>query len=132
MVDIVPSYRDQTIEQFRSEIGFVDNTELHIMNDFQNCVLRPILKFQHPLFISYFKYYALAQKQDISFLDSNELRGLVRRHLQNDAKLKNYMIGASTALFTSQQLDYYFRETKEINKRIISMLIERIFDGLNA
>ena len=132
MTEIVFSYRDKIIEEFRSDIGLGDQAGLHAMNEFQNRVLRPILKFQHPLFIAYFNYYATAQKLDISSLDSVELKVLIRKHLQSNTKLKNYLIGASTALFTAKQLQYYLQETKEINKRIISMLVERIFDGLDA
>jgi hypothetical protein len=70
---------------------------------FQNSTLRPILKFQHDLFILQFQYY-----------------------IKTDNHFKNELIGMVIGLFTSEELDFFRMNESELKRRISEMVIQRI------
>ena len=93
---------------------------------FQNQTLRPVLKLQNDLFLSLFTNYALRQKSDFPTLSSFKKQMFIEQSLQKDAVLKNTFIGMTIAMFTLEELEVYQSDSKVFNKRIITMLIERL------
>lgn len=93
---------------------------------FQNQTLRPILKLQNDLFLLLFTNYALRQKADFNSLSSFKKQMFIEQSLQKDAVLKNTFIGMTIGMFTLEELEIYQSESKVFNKRIITMLIERL------
>lgn len=98
-------------------------TEIEI---FQNQTLRPILKLQNDLYFSFFINYALRQKADFSSLSISKKQIFIEQSIQKDAVLKNTFIGITIGMFTLEELKIYESESKVFNKRIITMLIERL------
>lgn len=98
-------------------------TEIEI---FQNQTLRPILKLQNDLYFSLFINYALRQKADFSSLSISKKQIFIEQSIQKDAVLKNTFIGITIGMFTLEELKIYESESKAFNKRIITMLIERL------
>lgn len=93
---------------------------------FQNQTLRPVLKLQNELYLSLFTNYALRQKADFSSLSAFKKQMFIEQSLQKDAVLKNTFIGMTIGMFTLEELEVYQSDSKVFNKRIITMLIERL------
>ena len=93
---------------------------------FQNQTLRPVLKLQNDLYLSLFTNYALRQKADFSTLSAFKKQMFIEQSLQKDAVLKNTFIGMTIGMFTLEELKVYQSDSKVFNKRIITMLIERL------
>ncbi|CAD7798540.1 hypothetical protein CHRY9390_00351 [Chryseobacterium aquaeductus] len=93
---------------------------------FQNQTIRPILKLQNDLYLSLFTNYALRQKAEFSSLSTFKKQMFIEQSLQKDAVLKNTFIGMTIGMFTLEELEIYQSDSKVFNKRIITMLIERL------
>lgn len=93
---------------------------------FQNQTLRTILKLQNDLYLLLFTNYALRQKADYPTLSSFKKQMFIEHSLQKDAVLKNTFIGMTIGMFTLEELEVYQSDSKVFNKRIITMLIERL------
>ncbi len=93
---------------------------------FQNQTLRPILKLQNDLYLLLYTNYAFRQKPDFNSLSVSKRQMFIEQSLQKDTVLKNTFIGMMIGMFTLEELEIYNSESKEFNKRIITMLIERL------
>ena len=93
---------------------------------FQNETLRPILKLQNDLYLSMFTNYALRQKADFGSLSVSKKQIFIEQSVQKDAVLKNTFIGITIGMFTLEEMEVYQSDSKVFNKRIITMLIERL------
>lgn len=96
------------------------------VENFQNQTLRPILKVQNDLYLTLFKSYAKRQKSDHETLSDAKKKTFLEQSLQKDMVLKNTFIGITIGLFTIEELAVYEAQSKEYNRRIITMLIERL------
>ncbi len=118
--------RDQFLKEFRGQtIGSV--TEQSSVDEvFQNEVLRPILKLQNDLFIASFIDYKIKNKIDFNVLSIDKKLATIENTIQKDIKFRNTLKGMIIGLFTSDDYLLYTKNETSINKRMISMLIERL------
>lgn len=124
--------RDKLIESLRPEINYrSDLASNNAIADFQNETLRPILKFQNELYLSAFLEQAERKKIVINFNDVIDLNAKVKTHLSKDHGFKAYLTGMTIALFTQEEFDFYLKNQRDVNKRIASMLTERLIDQLS-
>ena len=93
---------------------------------FQNHTLRPILKVQNDLYLAHFESYAIRQKSDYETLSGAKKRTFIEQSIQKDSVLKNTLIGMTIGLFTIEEFAVYGTQAKDYNRRIITMLIERL------
>lgn len=98
---------------------------------FQNQTLRPVLKLQNELYILLFNSYALRQNADFNSLTTTKKNIFIEQSLQKDLVLKNTFIGMTIGMFTLEEMDIYNSDNKVFNKRIITMLIERLKNQIN-
>ncbi len=105
---------------------FLDGGNEKPLEKFQNQVLRPILKYQHEL-------WALELKQNQFFLqikekrwNGAEFRQAIQSGISRSPDLKNRYFGMVTGLMTSDEYSFYLVNRTELNKRILSMVIDRI------
>lgn len=118
--------RDVFIKEFRSEtIGSV-GAQSSAEEQFQNEVLRPILKLQNELLIASFKNYIAKNKGDFANFTSEKKNAFVENSIQKDTKYRNTLKGFVVGLFTLQEYETYASNTSNLNKRIMSMLQERL------
>ena len=96
------------------------------VENFQNQTLRPILKLQNDLYLTLFNSYATRQKADYETLSGAKKRTFMEQSLQKDMVLKNTFIGITVGLFTNEEMAVYVTQAKDYNRRIITMLVERI------
>lgn len=93
---------------------------------FQNQVLRPVLKLQNEIYIMLFRDYALQKNSDFSSLNTEKKINFIDQSLQKDHALRNTFIGMAIGMITSDEMKIYLSDTKAYNKRIISILSERV------
>lgn len=93
---------------------------------FQTKTLRPILKFQNALILSVFNTFLIDYKVDFINLSKEKKKLKISEILKENLQVKQFYLGIIVAFFTQEELTLYFENKKEINKRIIALLIERI------
>jgi uncharacterized FlgJ-related protein len=93
---------------------------------FQTQTLRPVLKLQNELLLGLFKNHITESKN--TFYDlSLEKKGIfIENSLQKNIVLKNKLLGLTLGMFTMEELKVYSTQTSIYNKRIISLIVERI------
>ncbi|NRT10687.1 glyoxalase [Flavobacterium sp. 14A] len=124
--------REQFLKEFRSEtIGSV-GAQSSAEELFQNQVLRPILKLQNELFIASFKNYISKNKGDFANFTLEKKNAFIENSIQKDTKYRNTLKGMVVGLFTLEEYRTYASNTSNLNKRMMSMLQERIKSQLTV
>lgn len=98
------------------------NTEEH----FQNETIRPILKLQHELLVLLFEQYLIKRKQSFEGKSATEISEYINASLKNDHQLKSLLLGFVIGLFTYEEVKLYYGLETGLNKRIITMIIQRL------
>ncbi|AXG74486.1 glyoxalase [Flavobacterium arcticum] len=120
--------RDKSILDLRGEaLGAIHEQSLE-EETFQNRTLRPILKFQNNLFIASFLNYANKHKNDFHKLSIEKKLLYIENAIQKDIKFRNALKGMVIAMFTIEEFNQYIKNSSKLNKRMMSLLIERLKD----
>lgn len=118
--------RDEFISQFRGDtLGKID-TQSSVEEEFQNKTLRPILKLQNDLIIQVFKNYLSQNRIHFNDLSVDKKMNSIENAIAKDSQLQNTYKGLIIAFFTLEEYHHYCIISSGLNKRIRSMLIERI------
>lgn len=97
---------------------------------FQNETLRPLLKFQHPLLVAAFEQYAVSRKKALLHMPAHTRSTFIEESLHKDHQLRQFFLGMLVGHFTLAEYSSYLSCEKEIRKRAIEMLIQRLQDQL--
>ena len=111
----------------RPLVAFNDNPMMNELEDFQNNVLRPILKFQNELILASFKNAVTKRIAHLKTLPDDHLFIAIKTELNNNLVLRNIFIGMTLGLLTVVEFEFYHTNEKALKKRVISMLVERIY-----
>ncbi len=95
--------------------------------NFQNEVLRPIIKSKNDFILSLFRNYLVTNK--LTFENELDRKVKIENLMKSDASLKNIYIGAVISNFNELQLAEYQANRAEFSKRIVSIISKRIFDN---
>ncbi|MDC0571617.1 glyoxalase [Flavobacteriaceae bacterium] len=121
--------RDQQLISQRPEISSAKIFEASSsFETFQNQVLRPILKFQNDLLIEVFLSRIKTKNRDLSALSFLEKQEIIITQFKTNTTLKQMLLGCVIGLLTTEEFKFYTTNTSKINKRIFSMLKERLSD----
>ncbi len=93
---------------------------------FQNEILRPIIKLQHQLIVAFFGNYLERKKMEFTLLSPFKKKELIANAFQKDNQFKMELRGMIVGHFTLEEYRAYERMAPSLNKRIMSMLQERI------
>lgn len=96
------------------------------MEKFQNLTLRPILKLQNELLTQFFQNQLIDKKIHWEKLESNRRREVIHATFQKEISFRSFTIGLVCGHYNDQETKFYLQHKTELNKRIISMSIERI------
>lgn len=118
--------RDQFLNEFRGEMLGTINSQSSADEFFQNQTLRPILKLQNDLFLDVFKNYITKSKTDFSNFSIEKKLQFIENSIQRDIKFRNALKGMVIGLFTIDEYSRYIQNSSSLNKRMMSMLIERL------
>ena len=117
--------RDTFLKDFRGQtIGSVTQ-QSSSEESFQNEVLRPILKLQNDLFLAVFSHYITKSKVDFYNFTIEKKLAFIEHAIQKDSKFRSAFKGMVLALFTIDEYLEYIKNASNLNKRMMSMLIER-------
>ncbi len=118
--------RNQFIYNFRGlPLGMISESS-SLEESFQNATLRPILKLQNELIIEVFIEYCIKQKNTFFSLSENKKLDYIEQNIQRDTKFRNFLKGIIIAFFTIDEYKTYSLNASNLNKRMITMLIERV------
>ncbi|MCI5055565.1 MAG: glyoxalase [Flavobacteriales bacterium] len=112
--------RSQIIKKIRPKLEL--DPALKPAEAFQNNVLRPALKFQHEIIISVLKNMINKFDSNFNIYKKEKKLLIIRQIIAVDAHNKRFLLGLIMGMFTSEELDQYFKNQKEINKRTYSLL----------
>jgi len=118
--------RDQFLREFRGEMLGTVNAQSSADEFFQNQTLRPILKLQNDLLVEVFKNYIAKSKSDFFHFTVEKKLQFIEHSIQRDIKFRNSLKGIIIGLFTVDEYSRYIQNSSDLNKRMMSMLIERL------
>ena len=96
---------------------------------FQNTILRPILKLQHELLIVFFEDYTASKKIDFMKLSLAKKNETISKIFKTDTRFKLEIRGLIIGHFTTDEFKTYQYMKQEANKRIITMIQERVLSA---
>lgn len=93
---------------------------------FQNNSLRPILKLQNDLILALFRHYVEKHKGVFYELSPERKMDYIESAIHKDMKFRNILKGLVLGQFTLEEYRAYSADSSAINKRILSMIKERL------
>lgn len=123
--------RDQQLLEIRPvlDLATTDSTEIET---FQNKTLRPILKFQNTL-TSQLLDHANHFQMMLGKIDNSDPKAfseVVNKYISSNIVFKSRVIGIVVGMMTEAECSFYLANTSELNKRIITMQIQRYSDNM--
>lgn len=118
--------RNQFLTDFRGEALGTINAQSSVEEIFQNQTLRPILKLQNDLLVEAFRNYITKSKTDFFHFTVEKKMQFIENSIQRDIKFRNALKGMVIGLFTVTEYGEYICNSSSLNKRMMSMLIERL------
>ena len=125
--------RTSLLLAIRPNLNFIDK-ELNTkeIETFQNDVLRPILKFQNNLLLQIFIDYVKQYKGVFFKLSNHEKMSYIQQALSANQRLRSLILGTIVGLFTIEDYSYYRLNVSALNKRIITMAVQRLQNQLDS
>lgn len=97
---------------------------------FQHTVLRPILKLLNDRLVACFTHYTAQRKQPWARLLPKDKAAFIEHSIKTDQRLQARYIGMVIGWFTTDEYTIYLQEEQEINRRLRTLLIQRLQDQL--
>lgn len=124
--------RTSSLLVIRPNIDTIDKSlKTKDIEAFQNNVLRPILKFQNDLLLQIFIDYANQYKGVFFKISDHEKLSYIQQALSTNQRLRSLILGTIVGLFTVEDFGYYKLNSSALNKRIITMTIQRLQSQLD-
>jgi len=118
--------RDSFIIENRGEALGVVTEQSSQEERFQNLTIRPILKLQNDLFVEVFKNYVSKHKNEFYAFSVEKKLQFIENAVQKDIKFRNSLKGMVIGLYTIDEYAEYVLNWSNLNKRMMTMLIERL------
>ena len=103
----------------------LDSNEIE---SFQNSVIRPILKFQNQLLNELVLERVKNLNARFKLQSNEEQEAFILSNVKKDIALRNQLIGIVLAFFTLEEFQVYSHYNKELSKRIVEMIVQRVLD----
>lgn len=94
--------------------------------DFQQQVLRPLLKLQHSLLAALLEDFALDYRLPAPTANPVEAARHRADLLARNTRLRATLVGAVAGLLTAPELAFYRQHRPELNRRLLDMLAVRL------
>lgn len=118
--------RESFIKEFRGQNLGEINSQSSEEEAFQNGTLRPILKLQNDLIITVFQSYLNQNKIPFNNYSMDKKIKSIEVAVLKDIQFQNILKGLVLGLFTIDEYIQYSKNASSFNKRIRSMIIERL------
>lgn len=124
--------RNEFLKEFRG--SYLGEISEHTTPDefFQNQTLRPILKLQNDILLAVVQKQVHKYSKDFGNFSVDKKQKCIENIMQKDEKFRKLLIGIVIGLFTESELETYLSNTSNLNKRMVSMLIERVLSQLQV
>lgn len=122
--------RSQELKNIRPIIN-VDNSKSTDLETFQTNTLRPILKFQNDLILTIINQHLAENKIVVKNLTDNKKTERIHEIVKGNLQLKQLFTGITIALFTEKEITFYHENKREVVKRTITLLLERVCSQLD-
>ncbi len=97
---------------------------------FQNRVLRPVLKFQNDLLVALFQQYIIRRKGIFNGLSREKKLTYIQQAIQKDQNFRNLLVGSVVGQFTLEEYQVFATEENKLTKRMMKMCVQRLQDQL--
>jgi hypothetical protein len=104
----------------------IETAESNEIEQFQNATLRPILKFQHDLFVALFRNYIEKRKNTFIDLSKGQRLAYISASIKDDLKFKNRLLGVAIGHFTLSEFAIFSENEAELTRRFAALLIQRL------
>lgn len=98
------------------------------VEQFQSEVIRPIVKQQHELLQAIWRTDHYFNQSTESIDTRAEYQLSVTHWLQHNINVRGLLLGCIVGLMTLEEVEFYKEHQRELNKRIVSILAQRITD----
>ncbi len=122
--------RSEQLKNLRPIIN-VDNSKSTDLETFQTNTLRPILKFQNDLILTIMNQHLAENKIVVKNLTDNKKTERIHEIVKGNLQLKQLFTGITIALFTEEEITFYHENKREVVKRAITLLLERVCSQLD-
>ena len=122
--------RSTLLKSIRPKIE-VDNTKSTELEIFQSVSLRPILKLQNEIIFALINNFLAEHKVVVKNLTENKKIERIHDIFKNNIQQKQLLFGVVIGHFTHEEILFYNQNKKEVTKRIITMLLERVCSQLD-
>jgi hypothetical protein len=126
------SERDKGIKSLREMVIGEIHPQSSPEEIFQNKTLRPVLKLQNDLMVEAFINYANKQKGQFFSLSTEKKLLYIDNAIHKDIKFRNALKGMVIGMFTVDEWREYVANSSNLNKRMMSLLIERLKDQVQV
>lgn len=99
--------------------------------DFQNQVLRPLLKLQHAALLATVADFAADYHLNLSPDAPTEVARVLTDLLTRNVRLRATLTGLVTGLFTSTERAVYRQHRNELNRRLLDLAQQRVLTSLD-
>lgn len=114
----------------RPELPGLIKPNITPIEEFQNSVIRPIIKMQHELIIAFFKQNLVKRKVDFSSIKVEKKKSTIKNALQKDISFKKLLLGSILGHFSMDEYTVYLGNSSEYNRRIINIITKRLQDSI--
>lgn len=97
---------------------------------FQNEVLRPILKLQNDLLLEIVKHFLQKRKVKWESLSKPARLDWIAHSLRNDLRMRSLLLGAIIGHFTVVEWQVFQLDEAELTRRITEMMTKRLQDQI--
>ena len=104
----------------------IETAESSTFEQFQNATLRPVLKFQHDLFVDIFKNYIEKRKNTFATLSKGQRLAYIADSVKEDFKFKNRLLGVVIGHFTTVEFAVFSEHEAELTRRLTALLVQRL------
>ena len=121
--------RSTLLKSIRPKIE-VDNSKSTELELYQSVSLRPILKLQNEVIFALVNNFLSEHKVVVKNLTDNKKIERIHDIFKNNIQQKQLLLGVVIGHFTHEEILFYNLNKKEVTKRIITMLLERVCSQL--
>ncbi len=120
--------RDDVVVSIRPKLDLVAASGN--IEEFQNEVLRPILKFQNDFLLIATKHYIGKYHKSFNALKKTNQESILVQASKQDPEFKAFTVWPIIGLMSSSEFAFYYQHRSELNKRISAMGIQRVLSQL--
>ena len=96
--------------------------------DYQNRILRPLIKMQSDLLMAHLKAKLVLLRTEFTVLNKDQQIDTLTQLYTKDQAFRREVIGMIIGHLTLEEYERYVQHSKELNRRIIQILLQRAID----